>query len=88
MTGIIFGRKGANLRTISPIDDKKDQSFQESFKRLRSLLIGQILLVWRRSFDAGALENALERGLRDRSHQAADQLGERAGDALWRSVAI
>ena len=41
MTGIIFGRKGANLRTISPIDDEKDQSFQESFKRLRSLLIGQ-----------------------------------------------
>jgi hypothetical protein len=34
-------RRAAKLRTISSIDDEKDQSFQDSFKRLRSLLIGQ-----------------------------------------------
>ena len=28
--------KAANLRTISPFEDEKDQSFQDSFKRLRS----------------------------------------------------
>ena len=69
MTGIIFDRKGANLRTISPIDDEKDQSFQESWKRLRSLLIGR----------RGRVD-ALERGSRG-GHNSANAPATPSGAA-------
>ena len=45
-------RSSANLRTISPIDDENDQSFQDGCKRLRSLLIGR--RAWRVRERSGA----------------------------------
>ena len=44
--------------------------------------------VWRRSFDAGALENALERGSRDRSHRDSGPTWRTRRDTLWRSVRL
>ena len=83
-------RSSANLQTISPIDDEKDQSFQDSFKRLRSLLIGQRarFACLETIVDAGALENALERGSRDRSHQDSGPTRRTRRRRPWRSARL